>query len=76
MIATWFDIGWYPDFNPNGKFMLLVIKNYDWHRPLFKRRSRSYYATKKIYNERLILCHEGLTQIINLKKQSFLKNKK
>ena len=28
------DVGWYPKFDMNGRFVLLVIKNNEWTKPL------------------------------------------
>lgn len=34
------DIGWYPEFNVNGNFKILLIRNYDWDIPEILRRCR------------------------------------
>lgn len=31
------DIGWYPEFNVRGHFIIYIIKNYDWENPLVKQ---------------------------------------
>ncbi len=30
------DLGWYPEYNIRGKFVLQIIKNYDWENPIYK----------------------------------------
>ena len=35
------DLGWYPSSNPKGKFILLVIKNNNWEKPILKFSSRN-----------------------------------
>lgn len=42
------DLGWYPEYNPNGKFIVQVIKNYDWEKPIYKEQSRDKKKLKKI----------------------------
>ena len=31
------DLGWYPEFDITGQFVLQIIRNYDWDIPLYKR---------------------------------------
>lgn len=35
------DLGWYPELDVNGEFVLYVIKNDDWEHPLEEFRNRS-----------------------------------
>lgn len=42
------DLGWYPEYNPNGKFIVQVIKNYDWEKPIYKEQGRDKKQLKKI----------------------------
>ena len=35
------DVGWYPEFDQNGRFITFVIKNYDWNNPFLKLESKS-----------------------------------
>ena len=35
------DLGWYPDGDPDGQFVLQAILNEDWNKPLLKFCSRS-----------------------------------
>ncbi len=35
------DLGWYPEADPNGKFILYVIQNQDWEKPLEEFSSRN-----------------------------------
>ena len=35
------DLGWYPSFDENGEYILLLIKNYQWDSPLKKMVSKS-----------------------------------
>lgn len=30
------DLGWYPELDFNGRFVLRVIKDYDWEEPLYE----------------------------------------
>lgn len=29
------DVGWTPSFNINGKFKIVLIKDYDWQKPVY-----------------------------------------
>lgn len=29
------DVGWTPSFNINGKFKIVIIKDYDWQKPIY-----------------------------------------
>ena len=31
------DLGWYPEGNTNGKFVLHIIKDFDWEKPILKK---------------------------------------
>ncbi|MDE5984500.1 MAG: hypothetical protein K2H13_04520 [Eubacterium sp.] len=35
------DIGWYPESNPSGSFIIQLIKNYCWDNPIFKEKCKS-----------------------------------
>lgn len=35
------DLGWYPSYDENGNYLLLLIKDYNWNFPLEKVVSRS-----------------------------------
>ena len=35
------DVGWYPEFHPNGRFVTYIIKNSDWENPVLKLESKS-----------------------------------
>lgn len=31
------DVGWYPEFDVNGRFVVQIIKNKDWSSPIYKK---------------------------------------
>ncbi|MDE6469586.1 MAG: hypothetical protein K2L19_01005 [Eubacterium sp.] len=35
------DIGWYPECNPHGAFVIKLVKYYNWDNPFFKAICRS-----------------------------------
>lgn len=35
------DLGWYPNYDENGNYLLFLIKNYNWDSPLEKVASKS-----------------------------------
>ena len=32
------DLGWYPEYNIRGNFVLQIIKEYDWENPIYKKK--------------------------------------
>ncbi len=38
------DVGWYPEFDINGSFKVLVVHNYDWASPQLLKASKSIEA--------------------------------
>lgn len=47
------DIGWYPDHNPKGSFKIVVIKDYDWDKPVLMKRCKKVKTLVK-YLEKFI----------------------
>lgn len=45
------DIGWYPELNPDGFFLISVIKNYDWDNPSFEKKCKDIETLKKYLQE-------------------------
>lgn len=41
------DVGWQPDFDQNGHFVVRAIQDYDWLNPLVKIKPRSLKTLKK-----------------------------
>lgn len=41
------DVGWLPEFDENGKFIIQVIKNYDWHKPVSRKKVKTFVGLKK-----------------------------
>ena len=35
------DVGWYPEYNSEGEFIVQVIKDYNWERPIYKRNCKN-----------------------------------
>lgn len=42
------DLGWFPEFNCNGVFLINIIRNYDWNNPIFKKE---VYVLSELKNE-------------------------
>lgn len=34
------DVGWYPEYESEGEFIVQIVKEENWEKPLYKRRSR------------------------------------
>lgn len=41
------DLGWYPEYDANGKFILQLIKNGNWKSPIYKEQSRTWKQLKE-----------------------------
>lgn len=54
------DVGWYPAFNPKGKFHIVAIKDFNWQEPLI-----SEYATPKNILEKIKKFEEIIIKSIN-----------
>ncbi|MGR2680378.1 hypothetical protein [Chromobacterium haemolyticum] len=35
------DVGWYPEFNPRGRFRIYVIQHADWDQPLEEKTAKN-----------------------------------
>jgi hypothetical protein len=35
------DVGWYPEFDLNGHFSVMIVKNDDWENPIMKKECRT-----------------------------------
>jgi len=40
------DIGWYPEFNKNGAFTIVVIKSHEWTKPILKHTCKDLETLK------------------------------
>jgi hypothetical protein len=45
------DVGWYPEFDPTGHFLVQGIKDFDWLKPIAKKQCRSLASLKKAIEE-------------------------
>lgn len=45
------DVGWSPDCNVNGHFVLRIIKDYDWQTPICIKETRSFSRLKQYFQE-------------------------
>lgn len=45
------DLGWYPDGDPNGAFLLQAILDDDWEKPLLQFQSKSKDAVVKMLEQ-------------------------
>lgn len=41
------DVGWYPEMNPAGYFVVNAIQDYDWQKPVTKIKCRTLKRLKK-----------------------------
>lgn len=53
------DVGWYPEFEPEGFFKINVIQNYNWFNPLFEKKCKDIEVLKKYLQEAIDICEEA-----------------
>lgn len=41
------DIGWIPGREENGNFILTVVKDFNWHKPLIRKKIKSFIDLKE-----------------------------
>lgn len=42
------DMGWYPEYEPDGRFVVQLIKSENWDEPEYRRNCRSQEELKEI----------------------------
>ena len=42
------DLGWYPEFDAAGRFIVQLIKDYNWEKPIYIQKSRDVKQLKEI----------------------------
>lgn len=42
------DLGWHPEYNPQGNFFVQVIKDYNWEKPIYKQQSSDGKQLKEL----------------------------
>ena len=45
------DIGWYPEFCHEGKFLIVIVKNYNWEEPLYEKTCNEIISLKILVKE-------------------------
>jgi hypothetical protein len=48
------DVGWSPEHEKNGNFILTVVKDFDWHEPLIRKKIKSFQSLKKNLEDEII----------------------
>lgn len=59
------DVGWNPEFKKNGKFVIQVIKDYVWERPIFHRRVKTFVELKACLQEAITIADEAIHRAIS-----------
>ena len=54
------DVGWRPDLDPNGYFLVLVILDTDWLNPVFATKCHTLAELKTVLESAAALIHEKL----------------
>jgi hypothetical protein len=44
--AAILDVGWYPSFSPEGRFVVMVVRSADWDSPAFRREFKDVAALR------------------------------
>ncbi len=55
------DVGWYPESNPKGRFIVRAIQDYDWMDPLLKIKCKTFEELKKAIEDAAHLLNERNT---------------
>ena len=54
------DVGWHPEFDKTGKFIIQIIDNYNWEKPLLKKE-----ASFHDFHKSLSFCVEFIEKLTN-----------
>jgi hypothetical protein len=54
------DIGWGPDYDPEGSFVIRIIKDCDWDKPLYEKETRSFPELENYLQECINLIEEKI----------------
>lgn len=54
------DVGWVPDLDPKGCFLIMVIQDRDWLNPISKIKCKTLSKLKKAIESSAVLIHEQL----------------
>lgn len=52
------DVGWYPEFDISGNFLVQIIKNQDWSTPVFKKACQNIEELIDTLNYAIVLSHK------------------
>lgn len=52
------DLGWYPEFDEKGKFVLQLINNGNCEKPIYKKKSRKWTHIRKALLKAIDIAHE------------------
>ena len=56
------DLGWYPEFDANGNYKMLMIKDYDWETPLEEFTTKSKFDIVSILEK--WTCYEFISKYL------------
>lgn len=54
------DLGWYPEYDETGKFILQLINNGNWKNPIYKKQSRDWEQLKKSLIKAIDMANTGI----------------
>lgn len=40
------DVGWYPEFDVEGSFVVRIIKDFDWQSPIYENETKNLWELK------------------------------
>ncbi|MBX9830707.1 hypothetical protein K2X40_02035 [Candidatus Babeliales bacterium] len=55
------DIGWSPSSDPEGNFVVRIIKNYDWDTPLYQKQTNNF----EVLDESVAECAKMVKNLLN-----------
>lgn len=45
------DVGWYPEFSPEGNFRIVVVKDYNWDAVVIEKECKDFSSLEQIMKE-------------------------
>lgn len=53
------DVGWYPSFDPEGKFRVVVVRDFNWESPIYRVWCASVADLREALLEAVAIVTEG-----------------
>ena len=54
------DVGWFPSFSEDGRFQIVVIKDFEWENPILKKSCRTFHQLEDYMLECVVIVSSNL----------------